>query len=548
MSFIVLDERPSDDIAKLKVVLPYCISNRSHNETLRVRQVLDKKHAQESSHARSFDDDSKAEDEQGLPWHVLPPQSELPFCWDEPLLEDCRLQVQVALVDEEEKEEKKDDAAAIGRAGGGRLRPKIVSWTSAGSSDWRSMDLEEFDSEHSYVDFEHKARSSSLLSLPRSLAPLAMSRRQASPTHQRLYYFSEQFGPTNFVVFSDQPSDAWKKRQLRERKDNRERAEREGVPLAASDNATKPKQRWGGSVAEEEKEFVVTEGEKAALTRQGGAQATGKIAVQTDAQKPVNSTCSRCRLGLCTTHLLLHPCHCSLFHVTVICACVCFFTLCESKAGVPSLQSGDDLHVEVGERAPSPLGPSLRGMGAAGGSSIGANPRALASKVAQLRVQVLSARNLRAKDKHLFAKVIFGNQIRQTNSSKKAPAPDGSGDEQVHWEQELTFSADDIGQQLFAQWNAHTQHAGAKESHAAAAPQVSLGVTSPTAVPSSAVSRSRLPLLHFGRRSSGKYIFAQSQCTFFCGCAHALSLSPPVSHRSAAAAAKSFGVQLLLER
>jgi len=44
--------------------------------------------------------------------------------------------------------------------------------------------------------------------------------------------------------------------------------------------------------------------------------------------------------------------------------------------------------------------------------------------------------------------VIFGNQIRQTTSSKKAPSAAADGAEEVHWEQELVFSAEDIAATL----------------------------------------------------------------------------------------------------
>lgn len=388
MSFIVLNERPSDDLARLREVMPYVIANRSRNETLRVRQAIERRRADESSHAR-FDVKDASDDELGFQWHVLPPQTELPFCWEEPLLDTRRLEAQVALSDGEQDG-----------------RPRITSWTSAGSSTLQSMDLEDFDTEHAYVDYEHKQRSGGLLSLPASLAPLAVSRRLASPNRQRLYYYSEQDGPTNFVVFSDQPSDAWKRRQMRERADAKERAEQSGVPLAASDNATKPSR----SVDEEEKEHVVTDGEKIAQ-RMGGrhdAPLEDKIAVQTAAQQPINGGVSG------------------------------------SAAAIPSTQPSAELHREVGERAPSPL----TFIGASGGLSVGANPRALANRVAQLRVQVLSAKNLRAKDKHLYAKVIFGNQIRQTTSSKKAPSAAADGAEEVHWEQELVFSAEDIAATL----------------------------------------------------------------------------------------------------
>ena len=117
--------------------------------------------------------------------------------------------------------------------------------------------------------------------------------------------------------------------------------------------------------------------------------------------------------------------------------------------------------------------------------------RNLIDRVSQLRVRVASAKSLRPKDKTLFAKIIFGDQVRQTDAHKKEA-------DSVAWNQEVVFKGAELGTR-FAQHMQEKQLRAqqAKEEAAAAAAQTTLpdspGVTSPTATPSAAVHRSRLP-------------------------------------------------------
>lgn len=133
--------------------------------------------------------------------------------------------------------------------------------------------------------------------------------------------------------------------------------------------------------------------------------------------------------------------------------------------------------------------PLLRPLpGVAPGAPFPVTARNLSDRVSKLRVRVVSAKSLRPKDKTLFAKVIFGDQVRTTAAHKK----DADG---VAWNQEVVFKGEELGTR-FAQ---HMQEKRRKELQAAevaaaGSPSLdSLGITSPSATPSTAVHRSRLP-------------------------------------------------------
>lgn len=92
------------------------------------------------------------------------------------------------------------------------------------------------------------------------------------------------------------------------------------------------------------------------------------------------------------------------------------------------------------------------GVGMSGAQSLSrfpATPQGLLDHVSHLRVRVLSLKSLRPKDKDLFIKAVLGNQTRQSDVRKRA------ADDEVVFEQEMVFRAEDLGRHCF-----HGEHTG----------------------------------------------------------------------------------------
>ena len=306
MSFLVLSETAAMDTAQLKLRLPYCIRNRSRNEYLRVRQWIDaKKHAADSSHLdeATAKEDVKAhkhhllpmlhskdgsasgssastssgvpsdDDSYGFTWRVVPPLSDLPFCYEEPLLDELAVQIQIGVI------EGVDSAGA----------PRIARWIE-GSKQLSKLVLENFEQEHAFVEYSHVERTVSKLSLSSAMAPLAASRKLADPNKARLYYYTDQEGPTNFLVFSDEPSDGWKKKQIHERQS---KLKSDSAIKPGSDGMSKRRKVYT-NLSAEEKEHVATEGQKVAQVTGASAGEEAQLGAQTTEQAAVP-----CKLHSC---------------------------------------------------------------------------------------------------------------------------------------------------------------------------------------------------------------------------------------------------------
>jgi hypothetical protein len=244
INFVMIHEHDPTDIVQLKVVLPYCISNRSHTEMIRVRQYLDvKKHGEESSH---WSKPTEQDADDGFAWIEVPPQTERPFCFEEPLLKPHAIQVQVALFD-----------------GQG-----VREWTGKDDKTLSKLELENFEEDHAFIDYMHVSRSNTgINSLSRQLTPAAMDRKRSNPARHRLYYFNEQDGPSNFIVFSDEPSEKWRKEQMRLKRETKIKEvakeshdSKSRMPVKRSPVA--PFFKLKETVTEEEKEHVATLGDK----------------------------------------------------------------------------------------------------------------------------------------------------------------------------------------------------------------------------------------------------------------------------------------------
>ena len=106
----------------------------------------------------------------------------------------------------------------------------------------------------------------------------------------------------------------------------------------------------------------------------------------------------------------------------------------------------------VGEGGHRGVGVGVVGSGMSGAQSLSrfpATPQGLLDHVSHLRVRILSLKSLRPKDKDLFIKAVLGNQTRQSDVRKRA------GDDEVVFDQEMVFRAEDLGQTSF-----HGEHTG----------------------------------------------------------------------------------------
>jgi hypothetical protein len=432
LTFVVLDQYPTatlPDRSRLKVVLPYCIANRSTNEWLRVRQVLDgNKYGDVSCHAsapatgtkkllqRSSKESSDEKDiGQGFEWQYIAPETDLPFCWEEPLFEPRAIEVQVAVFE--------------GTDANGK--PLIKKWITPGQtnelmqllgqgSGLDALSLEDFEGDHAYVDYTHIDRKASSLVLPSSLPPLCADRKMKYPNRARLYYFREQDGPTNFLVFSDTPSDAWKKAQIRMRRNMTAAEKEEDKKRVKSLNAS------GSSIkkakSEEEKEHVVTEGEKREqLSRRSSSSSSHRDAEDSKGH-------------------VLNP-ETALGEHTA------------EQAGALTAKHEVDAQTRAVGHGHLVQEPVLN-VGPAGysGRTIPAgasrtnlpfelNLRTFREKVSELRVRIHAAKSLREKDKKVFCKVLLGQHVRQTETLKI----NSHDNEPVQWNQELVFRGSDIG-------------------------------------------------------------------------------------------------------
>jgi len=411
ISFILISEF-DDDTATLKQQLPFCISNRSSTETIRVRQYTDARHhGEDSSHIGDqrqrrlprFDHDDAVT--AGFSWIVLPPQTDVPWCWEEPMLDPCAIEVQVAIY---------DGVDADGR-------PKIKEWQQK-ASELQRLVLDEFDRDHATIEYEHvqsvekkteKAASERQKGLTATLSSLggdllSMGRRGK---RQRLHYYSEQEGPTRYVVFSDEPSLAWRKRRMEEHQRRRrlsfasaiERGGRKllgGSDTAAVSYPADQSLPAGARVGSEE---------YAAETQVGKEQYRKTMGHDAVPDDPTHMTWAG------ENQLVDIPPDAG-----------------RSKSSLASVSSIE----------PTAPGRAKRLPGFSSGVDFALNQRNLHDRVRSLRVHVSASRGLRIKNRDVYAKVIVGDDVKQTSMARV------SRDQTVQWNEEVVFSGKDIASNL----------------------------------------------------------------------------------------------------
>ena len=79
-------------------------------------------------------------------------------------------------------------------------------------------------------------------------------------------------------------------------------------------------------------------------------------------------------------------------------------------------------------------------VGASRGLEFNLNPTVIRDRVAALRVRVGTVKGLRRKDKHVFARMIFGSVTRETEARKRK-----SAEKRIDLNQEVIFQGEEVG-------------------------------------------------------------------------------------------------------